>query len=141
MAFTIVARSCLFIGPLPIGNVWLIDAELVGVIFAGDLLVEQGLANTGAGDAETGYPIDSVNGQAEAVSLVADGQFKWCINVALFLIAAHVDVVLTGAAVGQAVDQPRVGVKVEDHRLVPSKQSFEFTIGHAVWMFGVRYQL
>src|SRR5258708_8007665 len=62
MAFTIVARSCLFIGPLPIGNVWLIDAELVGVIFAGDLLVEQGLANTGAGDAETGDPIDSVNG-------------------------------------------------------------------------------
>ena len=94
------ASSCLFIGPLPVGNVFSIDAELVGVVLASDLFVEQGLANTGAGDAETGRPIDCVNGQAEAVSLVTDGQFKRCIDVTLLLVAAHVDVVLTGAAVG-----------------------------------------
>src|SRR5215470_15816867 len=99
MAPAVSASSCLFIGPLPVGNVFSIDAELVGVILGSDLFVEQGLANAGAGDAETGHPIDSVNGQAEAVSLVTNGQFKWGIDVTLLLVAAHMDVVLTGAAV------------------------------------------
>ena len=35
------------------------------------------------------------------------------------LVAAHVDVVLAGPAVGQPVDQPRVAVEVEDHRPGP----------------------
>src|SRR5262249_9364421 len=100
MALAVSAISGLFIGPLPAGNVFSIDAELVGVILGSDLFVEQGIANTGAGDAETGHSIDSVNGQAEAVSLVTNGQFKWGIDVTLLLVATHVDVVLTGAAVG-----------------------------------------
>src|SRR5258708_24338647 len=101
MALTIVARSCLFIGPLPVCNVWSINAELVGVIFAGDLLIEQGLANTGPGDAERGHPIDGVNGQAEAVSLVPDGQFQWRIHVSLLLVATPVAAVVAGAALCQ----------------------------------------
>src|SRR6516164_2402339 len=101
MALAVSAISGLFIGPLPVGNVYSIDAELVGVVLGSDLFIEQGLANIGAGDAETGHPIDSVNGQAEAASLITNGQFKWSIDVTFLLVAAHVDVVLAGAAVGQ----------------------------------------
>jgi len=61
------------------------------MIPAGDLLVEQGLANTGTDDSETRHAIDGVNGQAEAISLVPDGQFQGRINIAFFLVSAHVD--------------------------------------------------
>ena len=77
-----------------------IHAELLGVVLTGDLLVEQGLSHAGARFTETGYPVDGVNGQAEAVGLVANGQLQWRVDVALLLVAADVDVVLAGPAVG-----------------------------------------
>ena len=85
---------------------------------AGYLLVEQRFANAGAGDAEARHPVDRVDRQAETVGLVLDGQFQRRVDVALLLVAAHVDVVLAGPAVGEPVDQPRIGVEVEDDRLV-----------------------
>src|SRR5262245_12972664 len=54
MALAVSASSCLFIGPLPVGSVFSIDAELVGMVLTSDLLVERGLANTG-GDAFRRY--------------------------------------------------------------------------------------
>src|SRR5262249_23431509 len=80
--------------PLPIPNLRRIHAELVGVIFTCDLLVQQGLASARPGDAETRHAVDRVDGQAEAVGLVADGQLQRRIDVALLLVAAHVNVVL-----------------------------------------------
>jgi len=71
----------------------------MGVVFAGDLLVAQRLANTGSRNAETGHPVDSVKGQAEAVGLVANGQLQRCVDVALLLVASHVDVALARPAV------------------------------------------
>ena len=44
------------------------------VSFTCDLLVHQGLANTGAFDAETRHAVNGIDGQAEAVGLIADGQ-------------------------------------------------------------------
>ena len=64
--------SSLFIGPLPVGDLFSIDAELVSVISASDLLVEQCFANAGGSDSETRHAIDCINGQAEAISLVPD---------------------------------------------------------------------
>jgi hypothetical protein len=42
---------------------------------------------------------------------------------ALLFVAADVDVVVVGAAIGEAVDQPRVGVEGEDDRLVRVKRA------------------
>ena len=69
-ALAIAGSSYLFIGPLPVGNVWSINAKLVGVILAGDLLIEQRLANTGAGDLEPGHPIDRVSASKSFSSLL-----------------------------------------------------------------------
>jgi len=98
--------------PLPIRDVGSIDAELVGVLFTRDLLVEEGLANTGACDTETGHPVNRIDGQAKAIGLVTDSEFQRRVDVALFLVATHMDVVLTWPAVGDAVDEPRVSVEV-----------------------------
>ena len=95
-----------------------IDAELVGVFFTCDLLVEEGLASACACDAESRHPVDRIYGQAKTISLIADGKFQRRVDVALFLVAAHVNVVLARPAVGEAMDQPRVSMEVEDHGFV-----------------------
>jgi hypothetical protein len=47
--------------------------ELIGVLETRYPLVDQRLANVGAGYPETGYPVD---GQAKAVGLVPDRKFQ-----------------------------------------------------------------
>ena len=83
--------------PLPVCDLWPIQSESIGVVLACDLLVTQGLSNTGSRDAETGHPVDGVHGQAEAVRLVANGQLQRRVDVALLLVASHVDVALAPA--------------------------------------------
>src|SRR5215510_10766068 len=126
--------------PLPIRGVGPVDAELVGVLCARDLLVEQCFANAGTCDTETGYPVNSIHGQGEAVGLIADGELQRRVDVALLLVAAHVNVVLTGPAVRESMDEPRVGVKVEDHGLVRGEKSLELTVCQTVGVFGIRHQ-
>jgi hypothetical protein len=48
--------------PLPIRHGGRIDAELVGVLLTRDALVDQGFAHAGAGDTETGYPVNGIDG-------------------------------------------------------------------------------
>ena len=50
------------------------------------------------------------------------------------LVAAHVDVVVVVELVGELVDQPRVAVEVEDHRLVEREQAVEVAVRRAVRM-------
>ena len=59
---------------------------------------------------------------------------------ALLLVAAHVEVVVVGAAVGQPVDQPRVAVVGEDDRLVGGEERVEVAVGQAVRMLALRLQ-
>src|SRR5208337_1429672 len=126
--------------PLPIGDFERVDAELVRVTPACDLLVEQGLASARPSGAETHHAVDRVDGEAETVGLVPDRQFQWGINVAMLLVAAHVNVVLGRPAVSEAVDQPRIAMEVEDYRLVRGEKSFELAVRQTVLMLGVRHQ-
>src|SRR5271163_1475509 len=92
--------------PFPGRDVGPVDAVLVRVLLARNLLVGKLLANTGGGGAQAGDAVDGVHGQGEPVRLVADGQLQRRVDVALLLVAAHVEVVLTRPAVCQPVDQP-----------------------------------
>ena len=47
------------------------------------------------------YPIDDVDRQIEAVDLVQDRQFQRRIDVAFFLVSAHVHIVVIGVAIRQ----------------------------------------
>jgi len=64
------------------------------------LLVEQGLASARCSDPKSRHAVDCVDGEAEAVGLVANRQLQWCIDIALLFLAAHVDVVLMGPMIG-----------------------------------------
>lgn len=64
---------------------------------------------------------DSINGihrQREPVSLVADGKLKRGIDVALLLVASDVEIELAGSLVGETVDEPWIGMEVEDNGTV-----------------------
>ena len=86
--------------PLPIRDVGTIHAELVGVLFTRDLLVEEGLANVGACNPEPRDPVNRIDGEAKAVGLITDSEFQRRVDVALLLVATHVDIALTGPPVG-----------------------------------------
>ena len=70
--------------------------------------------------------------RAEAVGLVTDGELQRRVDVALLLVAAHMDIVLTGPAVNEAMDQPRVSMEVEDHGLVRGENGLELTVCQTV---------
>src|SRR5271165_7139853 len=126
--------------PLPVRDFWRIHPELPGVVLTCDLLVEQGLASARSGDAETRHAVDRIDGEAEAVGLITNGQLQRRVDVALLLVAAHVNVVLMWPMVSEPVDQPRVGVEIENHRLVGGEEGLELAIGQPVRMLGVRDQ-
>ena len=82
----------------------LVDAVFVGVVLTLDLHVAELLLDVPAGDAERGHAVDDVDGQAEAVDLVADRQVKRRVDVALLLVAADVEVLVVRPAVCQPMN-------------------------------------
>ena len=56
------------------------------MVSARDLLVQQGFASARPGNMETWHAVDRVDGQAEAIGLVADCQFKRRVDVAFLLV-------------------------------------------------------
>src|SRR6202035_1240851 len=82
-----------------------------------------------------------VHHQVEAIQIVQHGHVEGGSYCAFFLVAADVDVLVVGAAVGQPVDQPRVSMEGEDDRLLLGDQRIEVCVAQPVWVLGLRLQL
>ena len=67
--------------------------------------------------AQARHAIDRVDRHVEAVGLIADRQLQRGIDAAELLVAAHVEIRVIGAPIGELVNQPRIAVEVEDDRL------------------------
>ena len=65
---------------------------------------------------------------------------EWRGRRPLFLVAAHMNVVVAGPPVGQAMDEPRIAVKGEDDRLVDGEKGVEVAVGKAMRMLARRLQ-
>jgi len=89
---------------------------------------------------ELGYAINGVDREAESIGLVVDGQFHRSVDIALLFVAAHMQI-LVFAAVGQAVDEPRITVEVENDGLVGGEQRIEIRIRQTVRMLAARLHL
>ena len=76
----------------------------------------------------------------EAVEVVEHHHVEGGRGRALLLVAAHVDVVVVGAPVGETVDQPRIAVVGEDHRPAGREQGVELVVGEPVRVLAVRLQ-
>ena len=86
------------------------------------------------------HPIDNVDHQMEARSLVQHRQFERRIDVAFFLVAAHMQIVMARETVRELVDEPRIAVEVKDDRLVGGEQAVELALCGAMRMLGCRLQ-
>lgn len=118
--------------PLPVAQVLGVHANFVRVVAGGQLGVLQLLARGRAPVVEVRHAVNGVNGQAEAVGAVADGQLQGGVNVALFPVAPDVDVVTAGPAVDEAVHEPGVRVEVEDDGLVVGEEGGPLLVLEAV---------
>ena len=114
--------------PLPAGNVGPVRPVLKRIVTAGDLIVEKLAHCRPADQLQSWHILNCIHGQGETIDLILDSQLQWGIDVALFHIAVDVDVGMIRAAVGQAVDQPRVSVEIEDDWFVSGKEQIEIRI-------------
>src|SRR5262249_6968916 len=85
--------------------------------------------------------VDHVAYQVEAIEIVQHAHVERRRGRALFLVAAHVDVVVARSAVGQPVNKRRVTVEGEDDRLVGGEQRVKIMIREAVRVLARRLQL
>ncbi len=69
-------------------------------------------------NSELGNPVDDVNREVETIDLVLDGELQRRIDIAVLLVAADMEVLMIGPAVGEFVNQPGVTVEIENDRLV-----------------------
>ena len=74
------------------------------------------------------YSVGYVGDEVEAVEVVHHHHVEWRSCRTLLFVAAHVQVRMVGAAVGQPVDQPRIAVVGEDDRLVGGEEVVEVAI-------------
>src|SRR5579871_5490501 len=124
----------LLVGPAPSRDLRGVDAMFVCVPAAGDLTVAELLLGMCADALQSGDAVDGVDGKAEAVGFVVDRQLHRRIDVTFFLVAAHMQVLVVSAPVGQSMDQPRISMEIEDDRLVRREQGVEVLIGKSVRM-------
>ena len=111
--------------PLPVGKFGLVDTILVGVVSAFDLHIFELGFGMCTSALKLWNSVDDIHGNCEAVNLVIDCQLQRRVDVAFFLIAAHVKIGVIGASVSESMDQPRIAVEVEHHRFIPGEQSVE----------------
>src|ERR1017187_8333640 len=104
--------------PLPISHFFFVDAFPMSIIDALDDLVLQPFLDVSANGVQAWNPVDDIDGQIEAVDLVKNGKFQRSVYVSLFLVSAHMDVVVILAPVAEFVNQRSVGVEVENDGLV-----------------------
>ena len=70
----------------------------------------------------------------ETIQIVQDRHVEWRGDGALFLVSSHMDVGVIGAAVGQAMNLPRVRMKGKDDRSIGGKKFIELYIAQTMGM-------
>src|SRR5215469_7878166 len=111
------------------------------VVTAFDLLIQESLLGVPTDLLQPRYAVDYIHRQTETIGVVVDRQFKWCIDVPFLLIATDMDVVVIRPSVCQPMNELRVAMEVEHHRLIYRKQGIEVAIRESVRMFAVGLQL
>src|SRR5438128_11234404 len=70
----------------------------------------------------------------KAVEIVQHDHIERRGGRSILLVAAHMQLVVIGPAIGETVDQPRITVEGEDDWLVPGEEPIEVGVGKTVWM-------
>src|SRR5450755_1879220 len=110
------------IRPLPMHNFGFVNTVLIGIAAAFDLLISEVLLRMRARRFQARNSVNHVHGDAETVDLILNSQFQRGVDIASFLVAANVQIVMIRPPVCQAVNEPRIGMEVKDDWLVHGKQ-------------------
>src|SRR5271166_4827463 len=113
--------------PSPPGDLRPVDEMLVRVGPAGNLLITELIFGVAPDPLQSGNSVNGVDGQAESIDLVVDRQLHRGVDIAFFLITTYVHSLVL-PAVGQAVNQIRITVEVENDWLVHGEQRIEIRI-------------
>src|SRR5262249_892975 len=116
------------IRPHPLRRFRLINAILMRVIPALDLLIQESLLRVPSDSRESGDGVHNIHRQAEAVDVVVDRQLQRRVDTAFLFVSPHVNVAVIRAPVGEPMNQLRIPVKVEQDRLVDGKQGIEVVV-------------
>ena len=98
------------------------------VLLVLDELVADGLLGVGGLGAELRHAIDHVGDEVKAVQIVHHDHVERRGGRAFFLVAAHVQVLVVGAAIGEPMNQPGIAVIGEDDRLVGREEHVEILV-------------
>src|SRR5690606_32067102 len=104
--------------PAPVADLGRVLAVLVRVDAGVEATVPQAVGQATGALEQPRHPLEHVEGEVEPVEVVASDHVERRAGRPLLLVTADVEVVVVVAAVGQAVDEPRVAVIGEHHRLV-----------------------
>src|SRR6266480_2786217 len=124
------------IGPLPIPDFRQVVSMFADVLLVLNELVAQELFEMCAHALQARDPVDYIACEVKSIQIVQDCHIEGSRRRALFLISADVEVVMIGAPISQAVNQPGIAVIGKDDRLVDCEDGVELTVGKSVWMFG-----
>ena len=81
------------------------------------------------------HATDGIQGELEAIHVVAHYHVEWSSRGPLLFVSANVEVVVVGAAVSEAMDQPRISVLSKDHRPAGGEERVEVHVFQTVGMF------
>ena len=101
---TIPPSSLLVVRPLPTANLRAVDSVLVSMVPACNLAVAKLLFSMRPNPLQFRNAVNGIDGETEPVRLVVNCQFHRRIDVALLLVAAHVQVPVVCPAVGETVN-------------------------------------
>ena len=114
--------------PFPVADLRHIVAVAGDVLFVLDELVAQKLLEVGAPALQPGHAVDHVAGQMEAVEIVQHRHVERRGRGAFLFISPHVQIVVIGAPISEAMDQPGIAVEREDDGLIRREERVEIPV-------------
>jgi hypothetical protein len=109
------------ISPFPVNDLRFVDAVFVSISAACKLFVSEAVLCVRSFNLEFRHSINHVDRDTESVGLISNGQLERRIDIPLFLVSAHVEIVMVMPSIGQFVDRPGVRMEIENDRPVHSE--------------------
>src|SRR5438552_11492218 len=104
--------------PLPVADLRHVLTITVDVVLVIHQPVTKELLGVGGTSCKTRDPIDHITDEMKTIDFIEHHHVEGRGRRSFLLVAAHMQAVVIGASIGQAMDEPGIAVKREDDRLV-----------------------
>src|SRR5438445_5189610 len=126
--------------PFPVFHLRQIVAVLARIMFVLRQFVSQEFLKVGTNALQFRHPMRDRTGKMKTIQSIHDSHVERGGCSALFLVAVHVEIVVTMSAIAQPMDEPGISVIGEDHWFIGGEHGIKFGIGNSVRMLTERLQ-